>query len=84
METSGGPSIGMGRESQGLVAANVVRVSGGDAGIGAMNMGCRFLGRRCQLSGKHNPTGFMLLGQMFCNFGMECFDIADHAQEKPT
>ena len=47
---------------------------------GAMNMGCRFLGRRCQLSGKHNPTGFMLLGQMFCNFGMECFDIADHAE----
>lgn len=70
-------------KAKGLVA-NVVRSVVVMLASGAMNMGCRFLGRWCQLSGKHNPTGFMLLGQMFCNFGMECFDIADHAQEKPT
>ncbi len=47
-----------------------------------MDMGWRFLRRRSQLPGEHNATGFVLLGQMFCNLGMKGFDIADHAEEK--
>ena len=50
--------------------------------LGAMDMGWRFLGRWSQLAGQHNSAGFMLLGQVFCNLGVECFHIADHAEEK--
>lgn len=52
--------------------------------LGAMDVLRWFLRRRSQLAGEHNSAGFMLLRQMFCNFRVECFDIADHAQEKPA
>lgn len=50
----------------------------------AMDVGRCRLGRRSQLAGEHNSTGFVLLGQMVGNLGMEGFDIADHAEEKPA
>lgn len=50
----------------------------------AVDVGRWRLGRRSQLAGEHNTTGFVLLGQMFGNLGMERFDIADHAKEKPA
>ncbi len=53
------------------------------AAFRAMHMGRWFLSRRGQLSRKHNSSGFVLLGQMFCNLGVEGFDIADHTEEKP-
>ena len=52
--------------------------------LGTMDMLRCFLRRRSQLAGEHNSAGFMLLGEMLGNFRVECFDIADHAQEKPT
>lgn len=52
--------------------------------LGAMDVLRCFLRRRSQLAGEHNAAGLMLLGEMFCNFRVECFDVADHAQEKPA
>ena len=42
----------------------------------------RLLGGRGELSGQHNPAGFLLLGQVFRDFRMERFDIADHAVQE--
>lgn len=47
-----------------------------------MDMGWWFLGRRGQLPGEDNTTGFVLLGQVFGNLGVIGFDIADHAVEE--
>ena len=54
------------------------------AAFRAMHMSRWFLRRRGQLARKHNSSGFVLFGQMFCNLGVEGFDIADHAEEKPS
>ena len=50
--------------------------------LGAMDVGRWFLRLGSELPGEHNSTRFMLFGQMFGNFGVERFDIADHPEEE--
>ena len=58
-------------------------VSGGDAGIRGHEHGVPVPGATVSVVPEAQSDQLhVLLGQMFCNFGMECFDIADHAQEE--